>query len=164
MIHIQQSVETTVCLPSTWLSHCLCDRLNNCRAPRRCIYIESGITQTGVDLLSGYRGRYIASGASTVVSSLITGICEIRSTGTKRWQTLIAICMSNRMMHCVPNHIDMAKVVKNVKQRKKFKIIFANVLEINYYLREQPSLCGVFDGNNYIICSSASLQNFTLLY
>ena len=40
------------------------------------------------------------------------------------------------MMHCVPNHIDMAKVVKKCEIEKEIKIIFANVLEINYYLRE----------------------------
>lgn len=74
-----------ICLPSIWLSHCPCDRLNNCRAPRRCIYIESTLIQIGVDSLLGPGGRYIASGASTVVLSLITGICDIRSTGTKRW-------------------------------------------------------------------------------
>ena len=42
-------------------------------------------------------GRYTASGASTIVLFLITGICEIRSTGIKRVNAYIKyVCLHRR--------------------------------------------------------------------
>ena len=40
-------------------------------------------------------------------------------------------------MHSVHNHIDLAKVAKNVKQRKKLRIIFANKREFDNYICER---------------------------
>ena len=40
-------------------------------------------------------------------------------------------------MHSVHNHKDMAKVAKNVKQRKKLRIIFANKREFDNYICER---------------------------